>query len=175
MAGVSGRSPWLIIEGVLLVVLGIAALVMPLMAGIAATLVYAWILILTGIIGLVSAFAGRSHAHFGWSLASAILALVIGVIVLLYPLAGAVAVTLIIGAYLILDGIALIGLALDHRRQGGGPWGWLLVSGLIDLVLAAIILFMSAIGSAVFIGVVVGISLVFAGVGLLMFHARARA
>jgi len=175
MAGVAGKSPWLTIEAVLLILLGIGALVMPLMAGLAATLVYAWILILTGMIGLIAAFAGRAHAHLGWSLASAILALVIGVVVLFYPLAGAVALTLIIGAYLFLDGIALIGLALDHRKRGIGPWVWLLASGLIDLVLAAIILFMSAIGSAVFIGVVVGISLIFAGVGLLMFHAAARA
>jgi uncharacterized membrane protein HdeD (DUF308 family) len=168
MAGVAGRSIWLTIEGVLLILLGIAALVMPLMAGLAATLVFAWILILTGMIGLISAFAGRDHAHLGWSLASAIIALVIGAILLFYPLAGAVALTLIIGAYLFLDGIALIGLALDHRRRAISPWGWLLASGLIDLVLAAIILFMSAIGSAVFVGVIVGLSLIFAGIALLL-------
>lgn len=168
MAGVPGKSPWLTIEGVLLILLGIAALVMPLMAGLAATLVFAWILILTGMIGLISAFAGRAHAHLGWSLASAIIALAIGVILFFYPLAGAVALTLIIGAYLFLDGIALIGLALDHRRRAISPWGWLLASGLIDLVLAAVILFMSAIGSAVFVGVMVGLSLIFAGIALLL-------
>ena len=168
MAGVPGKSPWLTIEGVLLILLGIAALVMPLMAGLAATLVFAWILILSGMIGLISAFAGRAHAHLGWSLASAIIALAIGVILLVYPLAGAVALTTIIAVYLFLDGIALIGLALDHRRRGISPWGWLLASGVIDVLLAALIFFMSAISSAVFIGVVVGISLIFAGVALLL-------
>ena len=173
MASVPAKSPWLTIEGVLLILLGIAALVMPLMAGLAATLVFAWILILTGMIGLISAFAGRDHAHLGWSLASAIIALVIGVILFFYPLAGAVALTLIIGAYLFLDGIALIGLALDHRRRAVGPWGWLLASGLIDLGLAAVILFMSAIGSAVFVGIMVGLSLIFAGVALLLVQRAA--
>lgn len=173
MAGVAGRSAWLTIEGVLLILLGIAALVMPLMAGLAATLVFAWILILTGMIGLISAFAGRDHAHLGWSLASAVIALVIGGVLLVYPLAGAVALTLIIGAYLFLDGVALIGLALDHRRRAISPWGWLLASGLIDLVLAAIILFMSAIGSAVFVGVIVGLSLIFAGIALLLVQRAA--
>lgn len=170
MAGVPGKSPWLIIEGVLLIVLGVAAVLMPLMAGLAATLVFAWILILTGMIGLISAFAGRAHAHLGWSLASALIALVIGVILLVYPLAGAVALTIVIGAYLLLDGFALIGLALDHRRRGIGRWGWLLASGLIDLLLAAVILFMNAIGSAVLIGVIVGLSLIFAGAALLAVH-----
>ena len=170
MAGIAGKSIWLTIEGVLLILFGIAAVAMPLMAGIAATLVFAWILILTGVIGLVSAFAGRAHAHLGWSLASAIIALIIGVVLLVYPLAGAVALTTIISVYLLLDGIALIGLALDHRKRAIGPWGWLLASGVIDLVLAALIFFMSAFASAVFIGIMVGISLIFAGIGLLMAH-----
>jgi len=74
------------------------------MAGLAATLVFAWILILTGMIGLISAFAGRAHAHLGWSLASALIALIIGVVLLLYPLAGAVALTIIVSLYLLLDG-----------------------------------------------------------------------
>jgi uncharacterized membrane protein HdeD (DUF308 family) len=173
MAGVAGRSVWLTIEGVLLILLGIAALVMPLMAGLAATLVFAWILMLTGLIGLISAFAGRDHSHLGWSLASAIIALLIGVVLLFYPLAGAEALTLIIGAYLFLDGIALIGLALDHRKRGISPWGWLLASGLIDLVLAAVILFMNAIGSAVFVGIMVGLSLIFAGIALLLMQRAA--
>ena len=173
MAGVAGRSPWLTVEGVLLILLGIAALVMPLLAGLAATLVFAWILILTGLIGLVSAFAGRAHAHLGWSLASAVIALVIGVVLLVYPLAGAVALTTVIGVYLLLDGIALIGLALDHRKRGGGPWGWLLASGVIDLLLAALLVFMSAVGSAVLIGVLVGLSLIFAGIALLLVHRMA--
>jgi uncharacterized membrane protein HdeD (DUF308 family) len=173
MAGMAGRSVWLTIEGVLLILLGIAAVAMPLMAGIAATLVFAWILILTGMIGLISAFAGRAHSHLGWSLASAIIALLIGVILLLYPLAGAVALTIVISVYLLLDGVTLIGLALDHRRRGITQWGWLVVSGLIDIVLAAIIFFMNAIGSAVFVGVVVGISLIIAGIALLLVQRAA--
>ena len=169
------RSPWLTVEGVLLILLGVAALLMPMMAGLAATLVFAWILILTGMIGLISAFAGRAHAHLGWSLASAALALVVGVVLLVYPLAGAVALTLLIGGYLFLDGVALTALALDHRRRATGPWTWLLASGLLDLALATIIFFMSAIGSAVLIGVVVGLSLMAAGLALLATHAaRAR-
>jgi uncharacterized membrane protein HdeD (DUF308 family) len=170
MAETSRRSPWLTAEGILLVLLGIAAVVMPLMAGLAATLVFAWILILTGAIGLISAFAGRAHAHLGWSLASAVLALVVGAVLFLYPLAGAVALTIVIAAYLFLDGIALVGLGLDHRRRAMPNWMWLLGSGAIDIVLALVIMFMSAIGSAVFLGVVVGLSLVSAGVALLMLH-----
>ena len=172
MADNAGRSFWLSAEGALLILLGIGALVMPLMAGLAATLVFAWILILTGMIGLISAFAGRAHSHIGWSLASAVFALIIGVVLFAYPLAGAIGLTLVIGAYLLLDGAVLLGLALDHRRRAMEGWGWLAASGVLDLALAAVILFMSAIGSAVLIGVVVGLSLIAAGVALLLAHRR---
>jgi uncharacterized membrane protein HdeD (DUF308 family) len=175
MAVVSGKSPWLMIEGVLLVLLGLAALLMPLMAGLAATLVFAWILILSGMIGLISAFAGRARAHLGWSLASAVIALGIGVVLFVDPLAGAVGLTLVIGAYLALDGLAMIGLGLDHRKRGMSGWGWQLASGVIDLALAAVILLMSAIGSAALIGLVVGLSLMAAGVALLAMHRLAPA
>jgi uncharacterized membrane protein HdeD (DUF308 family) len=175
MAGLSGKSPWLTVEGVLLILLGLAALLMPMMAGLAATLVFAWILILSGMIGLISAFAGRAHSHLGWSLASAIVGLAIGVTLFVYPLAGAVLLTLVIAAYLFLDGIALIGISLDHRKRQAGPWAWLLASGLIDLLLAAVIMFMSAIGSVVLIGVVVGLSLMIAGIALLALHRAVKA
>ena len=170
MTTLSGRSFWLRMEGVLLVLLGGGALVTPTMAGLAATLVFAWILILTGVIGLISAFAGRTHAHLGWSLASAAIALVIGMGLFLYPLAGAVGLSLVAGAYLLLDGVVLLGLALDHRRRAMTGWGWLAGSGALDLALAGVILFLSVIGSAVVIGVVVGLSLIAAGGALLLAH-----
>ena len=175
MTSGTGKSPWLTIEGVLLILLGLAAVVMPLMAGLAAALVFAWILILSGMIGLISAFAGRDHSHLGWSLASALIALVIGAVLFVDPLAGAVGLTLIIGAYLALDGVTLVALGLNHRRRGDAAWPWQLASGGIDLLLAAVILFMSAIGSAVLIGVVVGISLIAAGAALLVLHRAAPA
>ena len=176
MAVFSGRSFWLRAEGLLLVMLGVGALAAPLMAGLAVTLVVAWILILTGVIGLISAVAGRAHANLGWSLASALVALIIGVVLFVYPLAGAVGLSLVVGAYLLLDGVALLGLALDHRRRaitkGLAGWGWLAGSGVLDLVLAAAILLMGAVGSAELIGVVVGLSLIAAGVALLLAHAN---
>ncbi len=170
MAEGSEKSPWLMIEGTLLILLGLAAVVMPLMAGLAAILVFAWILVLSGMIGLISAFAGRAHAHLGWSLASALIALVIGAFLLVDPPAAAVAFTVVVGAYLLLDGVALVGLGLSHRRRGDPAWRWQVGSGVVDLILGGVMLFMSAIGSTVLIGVVVGLSLMVAGVALLVVH-----
>lgn len=170
MAEGTARTPWLSIEGVLLIALGIASLVMPMMAGLAAILVFAWILIVSGMIGLISAFAGREHSHLGWSLASAVIALGIGLTLFISPMAGAVGLTLVVGTYLLIDGVVLVGLALDHRRRGDAKWSWMMGSGLIDLTLAGLLALLSVTGAPVLVGVFVGVSLIAAGSALLMLH-----
>ena len=166
------RSAWLTAEGILLIILGVFALMAPLFAGIALALTLGILLVVAGAVGLISAIAGKTHSHQGWSILSAVIALVVGLLLLASPLTGTVAITLLIGAYLLLDGISLIGLSLDHRRRGDRPWGWLLAAGLVDILLAAFIVFLSAAGSAVLIGFIVGLDLILAGVALLMIHRR---
>jgi len=165
------KSPWLRIEAVFLIVLGIAALIMPLFAGVAITLTLGLILTAAGVIGLISAFAGRHHVHLGWSLASAILALLLGLFLLIYPLAAAVVLAVLIGAYLLFDGVTIIGLAVTRRNRGDRPWGWLLAAGVADLVLAIFLITLGALGAASLIGVVLGIDLIFAGAALFITHA----
>ena len=172
MAVAERRSIWFTIEGILLVILGIFALLAPLFAGLALALALGVLLVVAGVVGLISAIAGKAHSHQGWSLLSAVIALVVGLLLLISPLSGAVAITLLIGAYLLLDGISLIGLSLDHRRRGDRAWAWLLVAGIVDIILAAFIVFLSAAGSAVLIGFIVGLDLIVAGVALLMLHRR---
>lgn len=172
MAVAERRSMWLTIEGVLLIILGIFALLAPLFAGLALALTFGVLLVVAGVVGLISAFAGRAHAHQGWSIASAVIALVVGLLLLVSPLSGAVAITLLIGAYLVLDGISLIGLSLDHRRRGARAWAWLLAAGIVDILLAVFIVMLTGVGSAVLIGFIVGLDLIVAGVALLMLHRR---
>jgi uncharacterized membrane protein HdeD (DUF308 family) len=170
MDAVARRSTWLTIEGVVLIVLGLFALLAPLFAGLALALTLGILLTVAGVVGLISAVAGRHHAHQGWSLLSAAIALIIGLVMIIWPLAGAAVLTLILGAYLLLDGISLIGLALNHRRRGDRAWAWLLVAGVVDLLLAGIIILLSASGSAMLIGFIIGLDLVLAGIALLMLH-----
>jgi uncharacterized membrane protein HdeD (DUF308 family) len=167
------RSTWLTIEGVVLIILGIAALAAPLIAGLATAVLVGWLLIMAGVLGFLSAFAGRAHVHMGWSIVSAIVALVVGVLVVFFPLAGTLVLALLIGAYLLLDGVALIGLSFDQRKKHAKAWGWLLVSGIVDIILAIVIVALSAIGSAVFIGIIIGIDLIIAGIALIAVHRTA--
>ncbi len=164
------RSAWLTIEAVILILLGVLALLAPLFAGMALALALGILLVVAGAVGLVSAFAGRRHSHQGWSILSAAIALIVGLIVIISPLAGAAGLALLLGAYLLLDGVTQIGLALNHRRRGDRAWGWLLLAGVVDLLLAGIVIMLSASGSATLIGFIIGLDLIIAGVALLMLH-----
>ena len=64
--------------------------------------------------------------------------------------------------------------ALDHRQQLSGRWGWMLVSGLIDLVLAAMILVGLPGTAAWALGVLVGINMIFGGTALIAMGLHAR-
>ncbi|MGC1302012.1 MAG: DUF308 domain-containing protein [Caulobacteraceae bacterium] len=166
----TARSSLHTAEAVLLIVLGLAALVLPVAAGLAAAVVFGVILVLSGVLGLVAAFASGGRHPRSWSLVSAVIALLVGLLLLFHPFAGAVGLTLLLGVYLLVDGMALVGMALSHRRRVSGRWAWLMASGILDLVLALIIIFLNAVGSAVLIGFIVGIDLIAAGIALLMFQ-----
>jgi uncharacterized membrane protein HdeD (DUF308 family) len=171
MPSPSLRSAWLSLEAAALILLGAGALIFPILAGVAAALILGWTLFLVGVVGIVSAVGARRQAHLGMSLLSAAIALVIGGLILLKPVAGAVGLSFLVGLYLLLDGATLCALALNARRRAAEGWRWILVAGLADLLLAAAVAAMSAAGSVVIVGVIVGVDLLAAGVGL-FFAAR---
>src|SRR5262249_49331884 len=124
--------------------------------------------------GLITTFWAKAAPGFWWSLISALLALAAGVVLLLRPVSGALSLTLVLIVFFIVEGVASIMYAFDHRRQLSGQWGWMLVSGLVDLVLAALI-FGGLPGSALWApGVLVGINMIFGGIAMvaLAMHAR---
>jgi uncharacterized membrane protein HdeD (DUF308 family) len=167
-------GPWFIAEGVLLIVLGVVAAALPAIAGVAAAVVFGWVLILAGLFGLTSLIGSRDHAHLLWSVVSGVVALVVGALIVWAPLVGAVTLALFIAAYLLIDGVALIGLGLDQRKRTARGWPWLIVSGVIDLVLALAILALGAGADATLLGFLIALDLIVAGIALaaLGWHAR---
>jgi membrane protein HdeD len=171
----NARSSWFTIEGVILILLGVVAFVLPVAAGLAAALVLGWILLLSGIVGLVALFVTRGQAHAGWGFLSALIAIVAGLLLLLFdPFAGAVSIAFLLAAYLVLDGIALVLLGIDLKNRGAAGWIWVLLSGIVDWLLAALILAISPAGAPVLLGLLVGIDLVAAGIALLRLGAGLR-
>jgi uncharacterized membrane protein HdeD (DUF308 family) len=161
-------------EGIILAILGILALLAPVLASIAATTLFGWILLISGVVGLISTVRARHAAGFGWSLASALLGIVAGALLLGWPLQGVLTLTAVLIAFLALEGIVSIFYAIEHRRALSGRWGWMLASGVIDLCLAAVIL-TGLPGTALWVlGVILGINLIFGGWALIAMAVHAR-
>jgi uncharacterized membrane protein HdeD (DUF308 family) len=163
-----------LVEGIVLVVLGLASVMLPLIATIAIELVVGWIFLLSGVVGLIATYRMRSAPGFWWSLCSGILGIVAGVVLLRWPLGGAFSLTLILTLFLVLEGIVSIMFSLEHRRELSGRWGMMLVSGVVDLVLAAII-YAGLPGTAAWaIGLLVGVNLFFGGLALIAMALHGR-
>jgi len=165
---------WFLFEGIVLVILGLLAVMAPVIATVAATLFFGWMLLITGIVGLVTTFRARQAPGFGWSLLSAIVGIVAGVLLIGWPLVGRVSLTAVLIAFLLVDGVVTIMYALRHRSAPSGRWGWMLASGIVDVILGAI-LFLGLPGTALWaLGLLFGISLLFGGWALIMMALSAR-
>ena len=163
-----------LIEGIILVILGIAAIALPPIATLAFTIIIGWVFLISGVVGLFTTFWARHVPGFWWSLISAIIGIAAGVVLLLWPITGTLSLTLVLIAFFVVEGIVSIMYAIEHRNQLTGRWGWMLVSGIIDLILAGII-FAGLPGTAVWaLGLLVGINMLFGGAALIAMAFAAR-
>ena len=170
------REHWkaFLVEGILLVLLGLAAIIVPQLASLAVTIFLGWLFLISGIAGLVLTFWTRQMPGFWWSLVSAALAIAAGIILLARPVQGTLTLTIVVGAYFLAEGVATIMYALEHRRELSGRWSWLLVAGLMDLLISFLII-AGLPGSAEWaIGLLVGINLVIGGASLVGMALAAR-
>src|ERR1700728_4700530 len=154
-------------EGIILLVLGAAAIIVPVVATLAFTLVIGWLFLISGGVGLVTTFWMRNAPGFWWALLSAVIALAAGVILILWPISGVLSLTLVLIAFFAVEGIATLMYAFEHKAQLSGRWGWMLASGVVDLILAGII-FAGLPGTAAWaLGLLVGINMVFGGTAMI--------
>jgi uncharacterized membrane protein HdeD (DUF308 family) len=161
-------------EGIVLLILGLLAIVVPQIATIAVAVFIGWILLVSGAVGLIATFRMRSAPGFWWSLISAILGIVAGILLFRSPVSGALSLTVILTVFLIVEGIVSILFAFEHKRELSGRWGAMLFSGLVDLLLAGIIIEGLPGTAAWAIGLLIGVNLVFGGVALIAMALHAR-
>jgi len=117
------RRHWVLFltEGIVLVILGILALLAPVVASVAATVFFGWLLLLSGIVGLFTTMYALEHRNalsgrWGWMLASGIVDVGLGVLLLIgLPGTALWALGLLLGINLIFGGWALIYMALHAR------------------------------------------------------------
>src|SRR5271170_5415481 len=173
-AAVSEHWKAFLFEGILLAVLGFAAMILPPLASLAVTIFLGWMFLISGIAGLFVTFWARKMPGFWWSLVSAVLAIGAGIVLLARPIQGTLTLTIVVGAYFLAEGVTTIMYALEHRRELSARWSWLLVAGLMDILIAAIII-AGLPGSALWaVGLLVGINQLFGGATLIGMALAAR-
>jgi len=177
-----------LVEGVALILLGLLAIVIPSIASGNVTVVLGWLFLISGAIGLATTYWARQAPGFWWSLVSALLAIVVGMVLIAnksqdlygglmgWPFEKVGPLRLILVLFFLVEGGASIMFAFEHRRQFSGRWAWMLASGVVDIVLASIIIFDLPGTSAWTMGLLVGINMILGGVALtgMGLHARAE-
>lgn len=170
------RAHWkaFLFEGIVLAILGLAAIIVPQVASLAATVFLGWMFLISGIIGLFVSYWARETPGFWWSLISATLAVLAGGLLLARPMQGVLTLTIVVGAYFLAEGVTTIMYALEHRQKLSERWSWLLMAGALDIVIAGLII-AGLPGSAEWaIGLLVGLNLLFGGASLIGMALAAR-
>ena len=160
-------------QGIVMMVLGFLAVAEPNVATLAVTLFVGWLFLFAGVFRAASAWHSRQMPGFGWSILTALLSIALGVILILRPLAGVLTLTMVLVAFFIVEGIASILGAIEHR-QHLRSWGWVLFSGIVDLFLAYLIWAGWPSSADWAIGLLVGINMLFLGLSLVMTALAAR-
>jgi uncharacterized membrane protein HdeD (DUF308 family) len=171
---IHAHSRFFLAEGIILIILGLAAILVPLIATLTFTIFFGWLLMISGVVGLISTLKMRPAPGFWWSLVSAILAIVVGGLLIAWPVRGALSLTLVLIAFFLIEGIATIMFAIEYRRSLPARWGWMVASGVVDLILAALIFAQFPSSALWAIGLLLGINMVFGGTTLIVMALDAR-
>jgi uncharacterized membrane protein HdeD (DUF308 family) len=176
-----------LVEGVVLVLLGLLAIAVPSIASVNVTIVLGWLFLVSGAVGLATTYWARQAPGFWWSLVSALLAIFVGAVLIAnkpetlyggmmgWPFEEAGPLRLILVLFFLVEGGASIMFAFEHRRRLSGRWAWMLASGVVDIVLASIIIFDLPGTSAWTMGLLVGINMILGGFALIAMGLHARA
>jgi uncharacterized membrane protein HdeD (DUF308 family) len=177
-----------VFEGLTLTLLGCLAVIVPSISSSRMTLFLGWLFLISGVIGLATTFWARQAPGFWWSLISALLATLVGVVLIAnethelyggllgWPFETSGPLRLILVLFFLVEGGVSILFAFEHRRHLSARWGWMLASGVIDIVLASIIIFDLPGTSAWTMGLLIGINMIVGGSSLIAMglHARSK-
>ena len=167
---------WLLflIEGIALILLGLIAVAVAPLASLAVTIFIGWLFLIGGVVSFGVTLFGHRMPGFLWSFLSAAIAIIAGGVLIWWPLRGVMSLTLVLSAFFILDGVMSIMYSIEHRRNFSNTWGWIMASGIVDLLLAGLIISGLPGSAAWAIGLIVGINFIFGGSSLVVVALRAR-
>jgi uncharacterized membrane protein HdeD (DUF308 family) len=161
------------IQGAIAIVVGILAILAPFAATLATTLFIGWLLVIGGILGIISAIRAHAAPGFWANLALAVISTLLGLSFVIFPLHGAITLTWLLAIFLVLSGLMNFAIARAFRTSTGRFW-LVVLSGVIDIILAVILVFSLPLSAIWAIGLLVGISFLTSGFSLLFAALDAR-
>ena len=153
---------WIVALGVIFMLAGVIALGSVVVATEWAVLIVGIMMVMAGVAEIIAAFSVKGWGKaIVWGLLG-LLYVAAGVVAIERPLMAAAVLTLFLGIALMAGGIVRMFLAW-HMREAGKPWGWVVVSGLISLLLGAMIIAQWPYSGLYVLGIFLGIDLIFIG------------
>lgn len=159
---------WLLVlfEGIIFLVLGIFAISQPFLMTLSVEFFLGVVLVAAGVAQLIRAVSNRGNSGLWTTLTGGALALIAGLLLLFYPMSGALTLTFLIAIFFFLDGVIKMISSFQYRPIEG--WGWLLFSGVISLILAGLIYSGWPTTAEWVIGLYVGVYLLFLGSSMIV-------
>ncbi len=153
---------WFIALGVIMILTGIGAFAFPLIASLSVELLVGATFLVGGIATLFHAFQEKEWGGVFWQLAVGIVYMAGGLVFLVNPFGGVIALTVFLGVVFLVEGIARI--VMGFQMRGERNWGWAVASGAMSLLLSILVFGGFATGASLgFIGLLLGINFIFAG------------
>ena len=157
-------SLWYLVQGGLMILAGILALVYPAISSVAVVFFIGWLLIFSGIFQGLSLIGARQVPHFWLQLISVALFIVVGALFLRNPGESLLTLTLLLIVFFLIEGISKVIFALTIRPFPN--WGWVLVSGIVGILLAFYLWASIPVSAAWLLGVLLGIELICEGAAI---------
>jgi len=166
------RSGWSIVWGILLLIAGILAISAPVLAAVAVNVVIAWIITFAGCLHFIYGFHAKSVGGVIWEILIAAVYIVTGIYLLMHPVLGIAALTLLLASLFLVEGVLDIVAYFQTRRSGVSVW--LVMDGVITLLLGGLIWAHWPSSSVWAIGTLVGISMIISGAVRIMMSLALR-
>ncbi|MFT3775493.1 MAG: HdeD family acid-resistance protein [Minicystis sp.] len=163
---VRANRSWFIGLGVIFMVLGVLAIVVPFIGSLVTAIAIGWVMIVGGIVQGIHAVQNPGWAGRGWEIASSVLEVLVGILVVAFPVAGTVTLTLVLAAWFAAEGVLRIVRAVQHKNIPN--WGWLMFDGVLSLGLGILILAGWPSTAVWALGLLVGVNLLIGGSSMLL-------
>ena len=163
---------WSILIGILLILAGLAAICLPVLAGVAVSIAVGWLLLIAGIIHLAFGWQTRSAGAVIWKILVGLAYLFAAFYILDHPGRGLLTLTLVLAFYLFFEGIFEAVIYSQLRRFRGS--GWFLLDAIVTIILGIMIFMSWPVSSVWAVGTLIGISILFSGISRLSYALMGR-